>query len=241
MKKWTIVAACVFLCIVILLFAGLWNLGTLIKTAINTYGPGIINAEVHVGGVETVLLNGEARFSDFYVGNPAGFKTPHALRAQSLYVDLDEASLLRNTIVIEHIEVIRPQINYEKIRRTDNFKQLMKNVNSSEDKPVKADEGIKGKGGKRLIIRNVIFRNAEVTLTLSGTIEHRVSASIPDIHLKDIGETEGGLPPSEAFKILLSALYSDITAPKNIIEDLSKKTGRDLKKTSDTLKKLFGQ
>jgi hypothetical protein len=225
----------------IIVFAGLWNLGTLIKKAINNYGPDIINAEVHIGGVQTVLLSGEVHLSDFYLGNPEGFTTPHALKAPSIYVDLNEASLLGNTIVIEKIELIRPEINYEKVRGTDNFKQLIENVKDSENKTGKADKAVKEKEGKRLIIRDVIFRDAGVTLTLSGLTGHRVSARIRDIHLKDIGDEEGGLPPSEAFKILLSALYGDITAPKNIIEDLSRKTGRELKNASKNLKKLFNQ
>ena len=241
MKKWVLTVACLVLCIIIIVFAGLWNLGTLIKRAINTYGPDMINAEVHVEGVQTVFLSGEAHLSNFYLGNPEGFKTPHTLKAASVYVDLNEASLLGNTIVIEKIELIHPEINYEKTKGTDNFKQLMKNVNGSESKPVKADKVVKEKEGKRLIIRDVIFRDAEVTLSLSGLIGHRVSARIQDIHLQDIGEQEGGLPPSEAFKVLLSALYSDITAPKNIIEDLSRKTGREIKNPSDTIKKLFGK
>ena len=49
------------------------------------------------------------------------------------------------------------------------------------------------------------------------------------------------MPPSDAFKILLSALYSDITTPKTIIEDMSRKSGRELKDVSKTIKKLFSQ
>jgi uncharacterized protein involved in outer membrane biogenesis len=241
MKKWTIAAACLFLCIIIILSAALWNLGTLIKKAINNYGPGIINAEVHVEGVQTVLLSGEVRLSDFYLGNPAGFKTPHALKAPSVYVDLNEASLIRSTVVIEKIELIGPEINYEKIKGTDNFKQLIKNINGSPGRRGKEDKGVTEHGGKRLIIRDVIFRDAQVNFALSGLIEHRVSARIPNIHLKNIGDEEGGLPPSEAFKILLSALYRDITAPKNIIEDLSRKSGRELNNASDSIRKLFSK
>jgi hypothetical protein len=241
MKRWFLILGCLSFCIIIIIFAGLWNLGALIKKAINTYGTGIINAEVYVEGVQTVLLRGEARLSDFYLGNPSGFTTPHALKAQSIYVDLNEASLVGNTIVIEKIELIRPEINYEKIKGTDNFKQLIKNINGSPGRQGKGETGAQEKGGKRLIIRDVIFRDAEVTLSLSGRIGHRVSARIKDIHLTDIGEQEGGLPPSDAFKILLSALYSDITAPKTIIEDMSRKTGRELKDISDNIKKLFSQ
>ncbi len=243
MKKWMLAAVGLAFCILLIVFAGLWNLGVLLKKSINTYGTGIINGEVHVEGVQTVLSRGEFRLSGFYLGNPPGFTTPHALKAPSVSVDLNETSLIGNVIVIEKIELIRPEINYEKIKGTDNFKQLIKNSNGSPDgqEKGKGKTGAKPKGGYRLIIRDVIFRDAQVTLTLSGPTGHRVSARIKDIHLTDIGEQEGGLPPSDAFKILLSALYSDITAPKTIIEDMSRKTGRELKGVSDNLKKLFSK
>jgi hypothetical protein len=241
MKKYAVAVACLFFCITIILSVALWNVGYLIRKAINTYGTGIINAEVHVEGVQTALLGGKVRLSDFYLGNPSEFTTPHALKAPSVYVDLNAASLVGNIMVIEKIELICPEINYEKIKGTDNFKQLIKNSNGSSSRQGKGKTGTKGKGGKRLIIRDVIFRDAQVTLALSGTVGHRVSARIKDIHLTDIGEQEGGLPPSDAFKMLLSALYSDITAPKTIIEDMSRKTGREPKDVSDNLKKLFSK
>jgi len=241
MKKLVIAVACLVLCVLLIVFVGLWNLGALIKRSVNTYGPEITGAEVHVEGVQTVLLSGEARLSNFYLGNPTGYSTPHAIKADSVYLDMDVSSLSGSTIIINKIELIHPKINYEKIKGSDNFKQIVKNINGNGGKPDRADNAVKGKGSRRLIIRDVIFRDAEVTLAISGLVGHRISARIQDIHLKNIGEPEGGLPPSEAFKILLLALYSDITAPKTIIEDMSRKTGRKRKGASDNIKKFFGK
>ena len=256
MKKWALIATCLIFCIIILLvFAGLWNLGPLIKKAVNTYGPGITGTQVHVESVRTSLFTGEARLTNFTLGNPAGFKSPHALKVASLYCALNEESLAGNTIVINKIELIHPEINYEKVNRTDNFKQLLKNIKGSAgNQASSSDQEVKAEGSRRLIIKNVIIRDAELTIAISSLVSQSLSARLGDIHLKDIGEKEGGLPPSEAFNIILSALYGGITssaltnilsnelkATGTTLEELGRSTTRDLKDASNSLKKLLGK
>ncbi len=240
MKKWVIITSCVVFTVMIISLAGLWNLGALIKKTINTYGPSLTQATVHVEGVRVLLFTGEAHLSNFYLGNPEGFKSPHALKAPSIHLDLNEASLVGNTIVIDKIELIRPEINCEKVWGKDNFKQLLKNVRSYDSKPPTANRPAADKEGKKLIIRDLFIRDAEVTLAISAAVGHKISARLQDIHLTDIGEKEGGLPPSEAFKIVLSELYEGITSPalvrllnkelkENVIEDAGKKPPAALK------------
>lgn len=252
MKKWVIIASCVVFAVMIISLAGLWNLGVLIKKTINTYGPSLTQAMVHVEGVRVYLFTGEAHLSNFYLGNPEGFKTPHALKAPSIHLDLNEASLVGNTIVIDKIELIRPEINYEKVWGKDNFKQLLKNVRSYDSTPPTANRPSADKEGKKLIIRDLFIRDAEVTLAISAAVGHKISAQLQDMHLTDIGEKEGGLPPSEAFKIVLSELYEGITSPalvrllnkelkETVIEDAGKKTSSGLKDASDKIKDLFSR
>ena len=234
MKKWLIIAACVVFAVMIIALATLWNLGALIKKTVNTYGPSLTQATVHVEGVRVLLFTGEAQLSNFYLGNPEGFKKPYALKAAAIHLDLNEASLVGNTIIIDKIELIQPEINYEKVWGKDNFKQLLKNVRGYESKPPTADRPAAEKEGKKLIIRDVFIRDAEVTLAISAAAGHKISARLQDIHLKGIGEKEDGLPPSEAFKIVLSELYEGITSPalvrlfnkelkETVIEDAGKK------------------
>lgn len=252
MKKRAIIAACLVFAVIMMVLAGLWNLGALIKKTINTYGPSLTQAMVHVESVRVLLFTGEAHLSDFSLGNPGGFKTPYALKASSILLDLNEASLVGTTIVIDKIELIQPEINYEKVWGKDNFKQLIKNVRSYESKPPTADRPAADKEGKKLIIRDVFIRDAEVTIAISAEVGHKISARLQDMHLTDIGEKEGGLPPSEAFKIVLSQLYEGITSPalvrllnkelqETVIEDVGKATSSGLKDASDTTKDLVGR
>ena len=117
MKKWIVIGSGVIVVLIIIfLVAGLSNLGPLIKNAVNTYGPKMTKTEVRLGDVGISLLSAEVKLKDFYLGNPKGFSSPYALQAGSIYLDVQERSLTGKTIVIDKIELVRPDIVYEKKR-----------------------------------------------------------------------------------------------------------------------------
>jgi uncharacterized protein involved in outer membrane biogenesis len=216
MKKWILIGACaVVVIIVVIVVLGLSNLGPIIKSAVNTYGPDITKTEVRLEDVNISIFSGEANLKDFFLGNPKGFKSPQAMRVGSIYVNVDEKSLISDTIVIDKIEVIRPDITYEKVRGTDNFQKIVNNVKASSKKAkTSKKEPTKGKEGKKLIIKDFIVKQGKVDLPVAvGVTEKTISASLPDIHLKDLGEEKGGATPEEVFEQVFAALYKKITSP----------------------------
>jgi uncharacterized protein involved in outer membrane biogenesis len=216
MKKWILIGACAVLVIVVVIVVlGLSNLGPIIKSAVNTYGPDITKTEVRLGDVNISIFSAEAKLKDFFLGNPKGFKSPQAMRVGSIHVNVDEKSLTSDTIVIDKIEVVRPDITYEKVRGTDNFQTILNNVRGSSKKAkTSKKEPAKDKEGKKLIIKDFIVKQGKVDLTVSaGVAEKTISASLPDIHLKDLGKEKGGATPEEIFEKVFAALYKEITSP----------------------------
>lgn len=128
MKKWLLIGVAFVVIVIIVLVIGISNLGPMIKTAVNTYGPKMTKTEVHLGDVDVSIFSAEAQLQDFYLGNPKGFKSPDAIKVGSIYVNVDEGSITGETIIIDKIEVVGPQITYEKARRTDNFKSILNNI-----------------------------------------------------------------------------------------------------------------
>jgi len=114
MKKWLYVEIGAIVVVIAIINFGLSNLGPIIKKAVNSYGPKITKTELHVDDVGVSIFSAEAKIKIFFLGNPSGFKTPSAMEVGSVLVDVDEKSLSNNTIVIDRIEVIRPEITYEK-------------------------------------------------------------------------------------------------------------------------------
>jgi len=215
MKKLLIIGGVVIVIILVLLVLGVSNLGPIIKTAVNTYGPKITKTDVSLRDVSISILSGQAKLKDFVLGNPKGFKAPHAMSVGSVYVDVDEKSLTGGTIIINKIEVIAPEITYEKSASTDNFKTLLDNVTgtASTEKSAKKQSG-KEANGKKIIIRDFILKDGKVNLVAAFLEGKSVSASLPEIHLENVGEETGGTSPTQAFEKIFAALRENITSPQ---------------------------
>jgi len=269
MKKWILLGGGVIIVIIVIaIVVGLSNIGPMIKNAVNTYGPKLTKTEVRVGDVGVSLFSAEAELKDFFLGNPKGFKSPQAMSVKSIYVNVDEKSLTGNTIIIDRIEVVAPEITHEKIHGTDNFQTILNNVKKAvgADKATeKPDEKVKKDEGKKILIKNFIVRDGKINLAMSMLGGKTLSASLPDIHLKDVGQEKGGTSPADAFKEIFAALYAKITSPavtdvfnkgleklasgtKAVTEEAKKKletasegAQKEVKATTDKLKGLFGK
>ena len=258
MKKWLFIVGGILVVVVAVLIFGLSNLGPIIKKAVNTYGPKITKTEVRLDDVGISLLSAEARLKNFYLGNPKGFKSPQAMRVKTVYVNVDEKSITGDTIIIDKVEVVGPEITYEKTGRTDNFKTILNNVNSSaRTSKSSKNQATKEGQGKKLMIRNFIIKDGKVDLDMSmyGGSSLSASASLPDIHLKDVGKQKGGASPAEVANIIFAELYKKITSPA-VTTELSKQVealtshaikggeagAKEVEKAaSDTVKSLFGK
>jgi hypothetical protein len=129
---------------------------------------------------------------------------------------VDAKTLTGDTIVIERVEVEKPEINYEKKRKTDNFRALLRNIKKSVRSQKKSagagkDEG----GGKKLIINEFIVKQGKVNLVMSaaGLGDKKIVVALPDIHLKDIGKKAGGASAAQVSKEIFMAIYGKITSP----------------------------
>ncbi|MBW2631312.1 MAG: hypothetical protein JRC90_06040 [Deltaproteobacteria bacterium] len=169
MKKWMMIIAGVVIVVVAILFVVvLSNLGPVIKTAVNTYGPKITKTDVHLSDVDVSLLSAKAEIKKFYLGNPAKFKSPEAMTVKSIYIDMNEKSLLEDPIIIEKIEVVAPEITYEKMRGTDNFQTILNNIKRVVGKEKASEKKSGGKGkGKKIIIKDFILRDGKIKLVTS--------------------------------------------------------------------------
>jgi hypothetical protein len=214
MKKVLIAGVVIIVVIIGIIFLTLSNLGPIVKKAVNTVGPNITKTDVIVSDVSVSLFSGEAKVKGFFLGNPKGFKSAQAMRVGSIYVDIDESSITKNPIIINKIEIIAPEITYEKIKGSDNFQALLKNVQSSANAEKKAQSKPESKESKakKIVINNVIVKDGKVNLTMATLGGKEVTAPLPDIHLKDIGKEKQGATPAEAFEKIFASLYGNITA-----------------------------
>ena len=268
MKKILIAGVVGVVAIAAIAFFTLSNLGPIVKKTVNTVGPKVTKTNVSVADVGVSLFGGSATIKDFFLGNPKGFKSAQAMKVGSVSVDIDEKTITANPVVIHKIEIIAPEITYEKKSGTDNFQTLLKNIRGSakSEKKAQGKASAKDGQGKKVVINNVIVKNGKVNLTMAALGGKEISAPLPDIHLKDIGKDNQGATPAEAFEKIFSTLYSSITAESvtqvfndglqqlGVLKDLGaaglqtgsgevKKiidsSGKDIKSAAEGLKGLF--
>ncbi len=243
MKKWILIClSLIVIVIALILFLGLSNLGPIITNAVNTYGPEITKTEVRLGGADISIFSAEVDLRDFFLGNPKGFESPKAMSVGAIRVNVDESTLIKDTIIIDTIQVLAPEIIYEKVGNTDNFKAILNNVKKNEKMKDKSttEKPEKGSEGKKLLIRDLIIKDGRLNLSVAMLgAEKSVSAALPDIHMTDLGKEEGGAVPAQVFERVLALLYEQITS--SAVSDILNKELEEYGLSLGTLKEDVGK
>jgi hypothetical protein len=176
-------------------------LGRLVKLAIDEFGPKMTRADVRVGTVQIAAADGQGTISGLLLGNPEGFKTDYALKADTVEIAIEPASIAQNVVIIHKILIDAPHITYEKGDSGSNFDAIQHNV----EQYLGASSGKGDKGGnKKMIIDSFIIRNAKVNY--NGTLD----LSLPDIELHDVGKKSGGATSAQVVRALVAELNAKL-------------------------------
>ncbi|MDR1995845.1 hypothetical protein [Azonexus sp.] len=180
-------------------------LGHLVKMAIEEFGPKMTQAEVSVGAIAISATDGEGSISNLKLGNPKGFKSNHALKADKIALALEPSSLTKDVVVIRKIALDSPHIIYEKNSNgVTNFDAIQRNIEQylGTSGGKNKDSSEKSGDTKKMIIESFSVRNAKVSY--SGLMD--VDINLPDIELRDIGKKTGGVDAANLAKAIISEL-----------------------------------
>jgi len=203
-----VVAAVAALAVVALVAAGVWlylSLDHVVKRAIEKYVPEILQVTVELDEVKLSAADGVGAVKGLRIGNPKGFRAPHAATVRTVELALDPGTVVKDVVLVRRIAVDRPSITYEPGAKGSNFDVLQRNV----ERYVGA--GGDAKGGRKLIVESLTIRNARVTYAPQvGRGTATISFDLPDIQLRDVGKNRGGVTPGELAKIVVDALAARI-------------------------------
>jgi hypothetical protein len=233
MKK--TLAALAILLIAVVAGALLWlrgNLDGLVQDAIETHGGAMSQAQVSVREVAIRPADGVGAIGGLTVGNPAGFKTAHAIKVERIEVEIDIASVARDVVTIRRIAIVAPDIIYEKGDGPTNFDVIQKNI-ASYLGPGKGDSG-----GKKLIVEEFTLRGARARASATFLQGEAVAVRLPDIVLRDLGKAKGGITPGELGGEIVKALRTRLAANVNF-NALAKSAGSAVEKAGSAIKGLF--
>lgn len=208
------------------------NIDGLIRDAIATYGSAMTQASVRVEAVRIAPADGKGTISSLVIGNPAGFKTPHAVKVGRIDVDIDIASVARDVVLIRRIVIDSPDVIYEKGDTMTNFDAIQKNI-ADYLGPTNSKEN-----GKRLIVEELTIRNPKAQASAAFMNGKTVTVPLPDIKLKNLGKAKGGITPGELGQEIAGALKAKLTGAVSF-DRLMKSTGAALDKAGAAVKGLL--
>ncbi len=262
MKRWLLIGGSLGVGLIVLIIIVIVyvysSLDSLIKAAVEKVGSKVTQVEVQLDEVEVSITSGQGTLRGLTVGNPEAFDTANAFRLGEISLNIDVGTITKDTVVIKEILILAPQVTYELGTGGSNIDVIRRNVaafmatqrtgSKDESKPKNGDDE-----GRKLIIENLYVRDGKVRVSANMLKGKTLSASIPNIHLTDIGKKKGGATPGEVIDKVIGAIgqgTQKAVATLNLgnLADVAKegaakakaeieKIGKDI---GGTLKKLLG-
>jgi hypothetical protein len=208
MKKLKIILAVLFLVVVVGLVYLFMNLGSIIKSGVETVGPKVTKTEVKLESVVLSPFSGSGKLKGLLVGNPTGYKTPSAIKLGEVEVQVNLSSLKSEKIVIEKVVINAPEITFEGGLSGNNLKQILANVES-----VAGGSGGKTEDtgtSKTIQIKDLTLTGAKISLSFTGMGGKTLSATMPDLHLTNIGTDDKGATVAQAVDIVMKEVVGNV-------------------------------
>jgi uncharacterized protein involved in outer membrane biogenesis len=248
MKKLLVVFGSLALLFVIALIAAGFFLGSIVKAAVNRFGPPLTKTKVELAHAEIFPLTGSGSIQGLLIGNPPGWHSSRAVYLGQARIAIKPFSLLGDHVVIEEILIDQPEFVYETRIVGSNLKDLLKNIQASTAGGSDSAEPAAEKPGKpvRFEVRRFRLQNAKVTI---GVGKAAMTVPMPTITLDDLGTKGGGITASQLTGVVMEKVLSQVLmTAASAVGQVSKSAGsaatdatvNAAKQAVGGLKKVFG-
>ncbi len=221
--------------LVVLLLAagGFWlsaSLDSLVADTIRQHGSAITGVAVKVDRLTLAPAQGRGAVHGFSVGNPRGFDAPTAFKIADIDLELDASTLTAEVIVIKRVAITSPDITYAVGPGGNNFDIIRRNIESNLTRMLGSDRSAKGAGSRKMIIDLVTIRNGKLEVRNTLATDHKLTTTLPEIVVRDIGRRSNGATAAEVARQLWAPLQQQVLraiAERNagVASELLKKEG----------------
>lgn len=209
MKKLILRILIALVVIVILAVAGLvYFLDGAIKKGVETVGPQITKVDIKLDGVSLSLLSGSGKLKGLVVGNPEGYRTPHAISVGSASLTVSPGSVFSDKVVIKSIRVEALEIYFEGGLGGDNLRKILDNVTASTGGGATAPAAKGDPATKKLQVDDFVITGAKLYVSIKGTGGFAAPIPLPEIHFTNLGQGPDGITAAE----LTKKVFTEITA-----------------------------
>ncbi len=187
------------------------SLNSIVKNGVTAFGPEVIKAPIQLDGVSISAFSGAGELRGLVVGNPEGFKTPHAVKLGTASLQVKPASLLSDKIVVQSIKADGAEITFEGSLGSSNLGKIQENVDAYVAALLGAAKDKQSAPGKKLQVDELIISNAKINLSLTMLGGKSATIPLPDIKLTNLGQGADGITPAEVIKVVTKEVMTQTT------------------------------
>ena len=225
MKKLKITGLIAILTIAGIFFAGTLYLDSIVKSAIQQYGPQILQVPVQVEDVSLSPFTGSGTVEKLTIGNPDGFESDYLISIGVLSIDMDITTLLSQHIIIEDLLLQNVHIIYERNSGTTNiaaFEELMSKASHPDSET----------GSQAMTINRMVIDDSRLTLQASLLGGKSIDVKIPRTEREQISSEDNTVAG-----VVNMALGPVLQSIKNAGSQAIQKAGKS--KVKDKVKGIF--
>lgn len=238
MKKISKILSIIILFLVALMIFVVTNLDRGIKAAVESIGPEMTQSSVTLSSVDLSLTTAKGSFSGLRVANPQGFSAADAFTLGEIRFAMDAESLATDTIIIDSLRIVAPEITMERADGRSNLDRIQSNI--ADYLGADANPGDEESGGKKIIIRDLRITEGRISYAiLNGK---GIDLALPDLHLTDIGQSENGVSGAEAAGEIINAIVAaagSAVSQSGAVKELGRSLEDQVKEKAGALKGLF--
>ena len=231
-KMFTRIVFFVLVLVVLLVFGLAFLVNRLAKKGIETYGPEMTQVAVDLKSVNLSLLSGQGRINGLKVGNPPGYKTPSAIQANAISIDIKPTTLFADTLMIESMHIQNPEITVEGNLKRNNLQQILESIEAYTTDEKKTKSGKERKPPQKVQMDSLVLSGGKLHLNLTLLGSRTLTIPLPDIRLTDLGKEAGGITTAELTQKILTAIVQSAT------QSMSTAASRLGQELTDTAKHL---
>lgn len=211
----------------VLLLAGFtvlaFTLNGLVKSGIERTGTELTQTGVSVEKVSINPWSGSGTIEGLRVRNPEGFESEHAIVIQNFEVSLNIRSIFSDTLIINEIILTEPAISVIQKVPQNNLRMLMRNMDEAAAEP----------DSQAMLIRSLLVRDAQVTVTPSIGEQPSATVIMDEIELQNVGE-DGSATAKQVVRQVASRIINEAmkTALSGQLDELKNKA-------KDAVKDIF--
>jgi hypothetical protein len=186
------------------------SINSIVKKGFETVGPMLTKVEMKLGGAQISPLSGSGHLTDIFIGNPEGFKTESAIKVGEVKVVVRPASLLSDTIVVDEVTILGPEITFEGSLSGSNLGKILANLEAISGGAGAKDEPA-AKSEKKFAIKQVRIEGGKIRLSVTGFAGNAVPVPLPPVVLNDLGTPDKGVTSAQFATAIMKSLVASTT------------------------------